>query len=133
MTSGIAGMFQTNTNYASRIIVPDALIAEGSPYSYINRRQQSGKLSGNFEAGLRYDHRQVITHRTGSQIPPVIELPPFNRGYSNLNGSLGESLKFKNLVLKFDLSSGFRTGNLANCQPMVCMKEPQTGILVNPG
>ncbi len=113
MTNGIAGMFQTNTNYASRIIVPDAFIAEGSVFSYVNFRQQSGKLNGNFEAGLRYDHRQVITHQTGSQISPAIELTPFNRGFNNLNGSLGESLNFKNLLLKFDLSSGFRTGNLA--------------------
>jgi iron complex outermembrane recepter protein len=113
LTNGIAGMFQTNTNYASRIIVPDATIAEGSAFSYVNRRQQSGKLNGNFEAGLRYDHRQIITHQTGSQISSSIELTPFNRGFDNLNGSLGESLNFKNLLLKFDLSSGFRTGNLA--------------------
>jgi iron complex outermembrane recepter protein len=113
ITNGIAGMFQTNTNYASRIIVPDASIAEGSVFSYVNRRQQSGKLNGNFEAGLRYDHRQVDTHQTGSQISPAIELTPFNRGFNNLNGSLGESLNFDNLLLKFDLSSGFRTGNLA--------------------
>jgi iron complex outermembrane recepter protein len=113
MTNGIAGMFQTNTNYASRIIVPDASIAEGSVFSYIKRRQQSGRLNGNFEAGLRYDHRQVITHQTGSQISPAIELTPFNKGFNNLNGSLGESLKFKNLLLKFNLSSGFRTGNLS--------------------
>ena len=113
MTNGIAGMFQTNKNYASRIIVPDASIAEGSVFSYVNRRQQSGKLNGNFEAGLRYDHRQVNTHQTGSQISPAIDLNPFNRGFNNLNGSLGESLNFKNLLLKFDLSSGFRTGNLA--------------------
>jgi iron complex outermembrane recepter protein len=112
-TNGIAGMFQTNTNYASRIIVPDATIAEGSAFSYINRRQQIGKFTGNFEAGLRYDHRQVNTHQTGSLNPPTSEIPPFNRGFNNLNGSLGESLNFRNLLLKFDLSSGFRAGNLA--------------------
>ena len=113
MTNGIAGMFQTNTNYASRIIVPDASISEGSVYSYVNRRQQSGRLNGNFEAGLRYDHRQIISHQTGSQSSPAIELTPFNRGFNNVNGSLGESINLKNLLLKFNLSSGFRTGNLA--------------------
>jgi len=113
MTNGIAGMFQTNKNFASRIIVPDASIAEGSVFSYVNRRQQSGKLNGNFEAGLRYDHRQITTYQTGSQISPALELTPFNKGFNNLNGSLGESLNFNNLLLKFDLSSGFRTGNLA--------------------
>ena len=113
ITNGIAGMFQNNTNYASRIIVPDAFIAEGSAFSYVNRRQQSGRVNGNFEAGLRYDHRQIITHQTGSQVSPAIELAPFSKGFNNINGSLGESLNFKNLLIKFDLSSGFRTGNLA--------------------
>jgi iron complex outermembrane recepter protein len=113
MTNGIAGMFQTNKNYASRIIVPDAFIAEGSVFSYISRRQQSGRLNGNFEAGLRYDYRQINTHQTGSQVSPAIELTSFNRGFNNLNGSLGESLNFMNLLIKFNLSSGFRTGNLA--------------------
>lgn len=113
LTNGIAGMFQTNTNYAGRIIVPDASIAEGSAFSYVNRRQNAGRLKGNFEAGLRYDHRQINTHQTGSQVSPAIELTPFNRGFDNLNGSLGESLNFEGLLLKFDLSSGFRSGNLA--------------------
>jgi iron complex outermembrane recepter protein len=113
MTNGIAGMLQTNKNYASRIIVPDASITEGSVFSYINHRHQSGRLNGNFEAGLRYDHRQVLTRQTGSQVSPAIELNTFNRGFNNLNGSMGESLNFENLLLKFDLSSGFRTGNLA--------------------
>jgi iron complex outermembrane receptor protein len=106
-------MFQTNTNLGSRIIVPDATIAEGSAFSYINHRQRNGKLNGNFEAGLRYDRRQIITHQTGSLNTPVSDIPPFDRGFNNLNGSLGESMNFKNLLLKFDLSSGFRTGNLA--------------------
>jgi iron complex outermembrane recepter protein len=112
-TNGLAGMIQTNTNYGSRIIVPDATVAEGSAFSYINRHQQLRKWFGNFEAGLRFDHRQIITYQTGSLNPPTSEIPPFSRGFNNLNGSLGESLNFKNLLLKFDLSSGFRSGNLA--------------------
>jgi iron complex outermembrane recepter protein len=113
MTNGIAGMLQTNTNYASRIIVPDATITEGSVFSYVNRHQQSGKLSGNFEAGLRYDYRQINTHQTWPLNLSTSDLPPFKKGLGNLNGSVGESLSLKNLVLKIDLSSGFRSGNLA--------------------
>jgi iron complex outermembrane receptor protein len=112
-TNGLAGMFQTNTNHASRIIVPDAVIAEGSVFSYVNHRQTLGKWNGNFEAGLRYDHRQVNTHQTGSLNSPTSEIPPFNRGFNDLNGSLGESLDLRNLLLKLNLSSGFRSGNLA--------------------
>lgn len=112
-TNGLAGIFQLNTNYGSRIIVPDATIGEGSAYSYVKYRHLSGRVNGNFEAGLRYDHRQIVTHQTGSFNPPTSEIPPFNRGFNDVNGSVGESLNYKNLLLKVDLSSGFRSGNLA--------------------
>ncbi len=106
-------MFQKNTNYGSRIIVPDASIGEGSAFSYIKFRHLTGVVNGNFEAGLRIDHRQIETHKTGSLNPPTAKLPPFNRGFNDLNGSVGESLTYRHLLLKFDLSSGFRSGNLA--------------------
>ena len=112
-TNGLAGMFQTNTNYGSRIIVPDATTAEGSAYSFVKFRHLSGEISGNLEAGLRYDHRQIITYQTGSLNPPASTIPPFSRGFDDITGSIGESLSYKNLLLKFDLSSGFRSGNLA--------------------
>ena len=112
-TNGLYGMFQLNTNYGSRIIVPDATIGEGSAYSYVKYRHISGQITGNFEAGLRYDHRQIITHQTGSFNPPTSDIPPFTKGFNDLNGSVGESLTYKNLLLKIDLSSGFRSGNLA--------------------
>jgi iron complex outermembrane recepter protein len=112
-TNGMAGMFQHNTNHASRIIVPNAVIAEASVFSYVNHPHAFGKWKGNFEAGLRYDHRQVNTHETGSLNPPSSDIPPFERGFNDLNGSLGESLNLQDLLLKFNLSSGFRSGNLA--------------------
>ena len=112
-TNGLAGMFQLNTNYGSRIIVPDATIGEGSAFSYVKYRHLSGQVNGNFEAGLRYDHRQIVTHQTGSFNPPESEIPPFNRGFNDVNGSVGESFSYRNLLLKIDLSSGFRSGNLA--------------------
>jgi iron complex outermembrane recepter protein len=112
-TNGLAGIFQLNTNYGSRIIVPDATIGEGSVFSYVKFRHLSGKINGNFEAGLRFDHRQIVTHQTGSFNTPTSEIPPFSKGFNDVNGSVGESLTYKNLLLKIDLSSGFRSGNLA--------------------
>jgi len=113
LTNGISGMFQTNTNYADRIIVPDASIAEGSIYSYISHGNTEGKIKTNFEAGLRYDFRYITTDKTESEDTLYNEIRPFKRGFSNLNGSIGENLNYKNINLKFDLSSGYRTGNLA--------------------
>ncbi len=111
--NGLNGMFQTNTNYGSRIIVPDASIAELSAFSYLNYRQVIGNVNGNFEGGLRYDRKQIITHETGVLNPPSSTIPPFNKSLGDFTGSFGESLNFSHLTLKFDLSSGFRTGNLA--------------------
>ncbi len=111
--NGLNGMFQTNTNYGNRIIVPDATIAEGSLFSYLKYRQIIGSANGNFEGGLRYDRKQIVTHETGVLNPPTSAIPPFNKSLGDFTGSLGESINFSHLVLKFDLSSGFRTGNLA--------------------
>ena len=112
-TNGIAGMFQKNKNLGSRIIVPDASIVEGSAYSYIKNQHEWGKLKGFFETGLRYDHRQITTYQTGSFNTPTSAIPPFDKGFNVVNGSLGESLIIKDLVLKLDIGSGFRAGNLA--------------------
>jgi iron complex outermembrane recepter protein len=113
ITNGVAGMFQMNRNFAERIIVPDAALGEASLYSYVSHRHQAGIMNGTFEAGIRYDHKQVATHETESDMSIISTQPPFNKGFENLNGSIGESLSLKNLLLKFNLSSGFRTGNLS--------------------
>lgn len=113
LTNGIAGKLQFNTNYGSRIIVPDASVLEGSVYTYLNNRHQWGKVTGNFETGLRYDHRNVTTYKTGSLNNTTSEIPPFDRGFNVINGSIGESLIIRNFVLKLNMGTGFRGGNLA--------------------
>jgi iron complex outermembrane receptor protein len=112
-TNGISGMLQSNTNLGSRIIVPDATIAEGSVYSYLKYRHLNGTVNGSFETGLRYDHRHVVTHETGSFNSQESDIPPFSRGFNDISGSVGESIKMKNLLLKINISTGFRSGDLA--------------------
>lgn len=112
-TNGIAGMFQTNKNFGSRIIVPDAFTSEGSAYSYLKKQNIWGNVTGIFESGLRYDHRQINTFQTYTSDPQAGVMTPFNKGFNIINGSLGECIIVKNLVLKFDLGTGFRSGNLA--------------------
>lgn len=113
VTNGVSGMFQTNKNYADRIIVPDAGIGEGSLYSYFNHIRTIRNLKSEFEAGLRYDYRNIKTVLTESEDPLYDEITPFKKSHNNLNGSIGECLGIKNFTMKFDLSTGFRTGNLA--------------------
>ncbi len=112
-TNGASGMVQTNSNSGTRIIVPDATISEGSFYSYLRFHHSAGNINFNSEAGARYDHRQIVTHETGTFNPPSSNLPPFSKGYDDLTGSIGESMTMGNFLLKADLSSGFRSGNLS--------------------
>jgi iron complex outermembrane recepter protein len=112
-TNGMAAMFQNNKNFGERIIVPDAGITEGSVFSYLKKRFGSGPVDANFEAGLRYDHLNISALQTDSFNLPGSPMPPFNRGYHEFSGSIGQSIILKNLVLKADIGTGFRAGNLA--------------------
>ncbi len=112
-TNGISGKFQKNTNLGSRIIVPDASVLEASAYSYVSKRHMLGSFTGNFETGIRYDHIRISTVTTGSFNTQDGMIPPFNRNFNILNGSAGETLILQNLVLKLDIGTGFRPGNLA--------------------
>jgi iron complex outermembrane receptor protein len=112
-TNGLSGMLQFNNNCADRIVVPDATIGEVSAFSYINKLQKGKKISRFFEAGLRYDIRRVATHPSESEEIPSGDFPVFVRNFGSLNGSIGESLTLHDLTVKLNLSSGFRSGNLA--------------------
>jgi iron complex outermembrane recepter protein len=112
-TNGISGMIQVNTNNGSRIIVPDATIAEGSFFSYLRHRYSTGNILFNSEGGIRYDYKRIATRETGTLNPPESTIPAFSRGMDDLTGSIGESITYGELLLKGDLSSGFRSGNLA--------------------
>jgi len=112
-TNGTATRFQNNKNFGERIIVPDARIFEGSLFSYVKKRFGSGPVDANFEAGLRYDYLHITTLQTDTFNLPGSAMPPFNRGHNEFSGSVGQSIILKNLVLKADIGTGFRAGNLA--------------------
>lgn len=111
--NGIAAMLQSNTNYGTRIVVPDARTTEGSAFSYLKKTWVSNFATTHFETGLRYDRRQIHTLVTRDFNLPNSEIPPFNRPYDALNGSVGLSLILKNWVIKTDVATGFRPANLA--------------------
>ncbi len=113
--NGAAGMWQNNTNYGSRIIIPDATTTEGSVYSYLKKRFLYDKL--NFEAGLRYDRRHIRTFLTSDLNPPTSPVAPFSRPFDALNGSAGltynKDFKGGHFDIKSDVATGYRSGNLA--------------------
>lgn len=103
-------LFQSNKNLGPRTIVPDALIGEGAAFVYW--KQPAGIAV--YEAGLRYSRRQIKTFETGNINSPGQEVQPFDKGFNACNGSAGVSLNpAEKLNIKANISSGFRSGNLA--------------------
>jgi iron complex outermembrane recepter protein len=111
--NGVAGMYQTNTNYGTRTVVPDAKIAEGAVFSYIKKAWYGDQITTHIETGLRYDRRNIHTFVTEELNNANSGMSAFNRAYDALNGAIGLSLLYKNWVFKTDLATGFRPANLA--------------------
>lgn len=111
LTFGNQQMIQTNRNYGSRIIVPDANFWESGLFTYL-------KHSANFitvETGLRYDHKDIKTLiPISNPLVPTVTIPSLNRSYNVVNGSAGTSIVFaKHWNWKANASTGYRAPNLA--------------------
>ena len=111
---GTQDFYQTNTNLGSRTIIPDAKVVESSAFTYIKTTLKHVVIEG----GLRYDYRSVQTYFTGNintdPTSPGVKILPFSKNYNALNAALGFSWFTKNhLNIKTNISSGYRSGNLA--------------------
>ncbi|MEO6167186.1 MAG: TonB-dependent receptor, partial [Chitinophagales bacterium] len=107
---GVQSMFQTNTNFGSRQIVPDAHLFESGLFGYW--KETLDKIV--FEGGLRYDVKNIATFETGTINTTGSEVQPFNKWFGTLNGALGASiLPSEHWNLKLNFSSGYRAPNLA--------------------
>ncbi len=117
LINGIQSQFQNNKNLGFRVIVPNANLGEGSFYSFAKNISKHHV----FEMGLRYDARYIKTfvftnNAVLSASPPEI-IPTINKLYNALNGSFGTSIElFKEFHVKANITSGFRTPNLAELQ-----------------
>ena len=114
-TYGSSAMFQSNTNFGGRIIIPDAINGEGSLFSLYRHRVARWL----WEAGLRYDVKFIKTYATQSlnvagNGSPGQEILPFSQFYNAANILLGTNYHFTHaLSAKFNASTGYRPGNLA--------------------
>ncbi len=109
-TNGISLLYQNNTNLGSRIIVADATTLEGSIYSYYRQRLSRAVLEG----GVRFDDRAITTVETLDLNPPSATIQPFNKTWTVFNGSAGVAWDpVEQLTIKANLSSGYRSANLA--------------------
>ncbi len=112
---GSQNQYQVNTNNGSRIIVPDANLAESSVFTYIKHEKERYAIEG----GLRYDLKNIATQPTGilnngNPYTPGYTVVPVNRIYNVVNGSFGTSFfDSRHYILKTNISSGYRAPNLA--------------------
>ncbi|CAN5384082.1 TonB-dependent receptor [soil metagenome] len=115
--NGLQTQFQNNKNLGFRIIVPDADLAESSLYSFAKKISPLHI----FEFGIRYDARYIKTfpflNNATLAAPPPVLVPVLNKIYNAVNGSAGASFEiFKDFHLKANITSGYRTPNLAELQ-----------------
>jgi iron complex outermembrane recepter protein len=102
--------FENNTNYGSRIIIPDANMAESGFAAFIKSKRN--KLI--FEMGVGFSVRNIHTFLTAGVNTPDKSIEPFNKTLPGVNGSIGIAWNpANNWNLKANVGTGFRSGNLA--------------------
>ncbi len=102
--------FENNTNFGSRIIIPDANMAETGFSGFLRRHLHKWI----FEAGAGASLRSIHTIETAGVNTPDRSIHPFTRTKPSVNGALGVALNPSSAwTIKANVSSGFRSGNLA--------------------
>ena len=108
-TVGTQEFTQTNRNYGDRRLIPDANVSSYSGTAMMD--YSKGNLG--IEAGFRYDMFKVKTDEFGVK-DSIDYFPQLNLSYNSINGSAGATYRLnKNIMVKADLSTGFRAPNLA--------------------
>ncbi len=107
---GNQSIFENNTNYGSRKIIPDANMIESGGSLFI--KKTFNKII--MESGAGITMRNIHTFRTVGVNTPGREIAPFNKTKPSVNGAVGFSFNpGEHLNAKLNFSTGFRSGNLA--------------------
>ncbi|MEP6617360.1 MAG: TonB-dependent receptor [Ginsengibacter sp.] len=103
-------IFENNTNLGSRKIIPDANMIESGGSVFMKK----GIHRLIFESGIGITIRNIKTFETIGVNDPSREILPFNKTKPSVNGAAGISYNpSANWNFKVNISSGFRSGNLA--------------------
>jgi len=106
---GFQGMHQTNANYGTEFLIPDATTNDFGTFSTINYEWKSNVV----QAGLRFDNRKISTQALGI-IGQEDYFQAIDKSYDSYNASLGYKTSLKdNFTLRLNIASGFRAPNLA--------------------
>lgn len=104
------GLAQSNVNYGKRVIVPDARTVETGLSAFLNHRLRIFLI----EAGLGGNYRYLKTLPTANFSSPDKEIQAFEKPSPALNAMLCLTATInKNIELKLNGSTGFRSGNMA--------------------
>lgn len=107
---GNESQYQLNTNYGSRVIIPDAGLFETSVSGYLKKKWSHV----DFESGISVNRRHLNTKYTKNMDYSSGEIYPFKKWYTSLNGNAGISINTtKAWNIKFNASTGYRAANLA--------------------
>ncbi len=106
---GVQGMHQTNDNYGTEFLIPNAVTNDIGAFATADYGWESNVVQG----GLRYDHRNINSEENGI-IGDEGYFAPVDKSFSSVNASVGYKTDFdKKFIVRLNLASGFRAPNLA--------------------
>lgn len=107
---GHEGQFQSNRNYGSRVIIPNANLFQSSVLAYI----KYGTKKINVEMGASFNMNFINTDSTKNMDYSNGEVTPITRWMPSGNGNIGVSWNpVENMNIKLNFSTGYRAPNLA--------------------
>lgn len=108
--AGHEAQYQTNNNYGSRVIIPDANLGEASLSAYV----KSTFSKAHIEAGVSVSDRNINTFTTQNLDYNSGAIYPFSRNFVSANGNAGIAYNpTSHWNLKLNASTGYRSPNLA--------------------
>ncbi len=106
--AGLNGMYQTNTNRAHEVLIPDYRVFDIGAFGYTQYHKDKFSFSG----GLRLDNRHINSNAMSIDNEPKFQA--FSRNFTNVSGSAGIAYALtKPLNLKLNIARGFRAPSLA--------------------
>jgi len=106
---GAQGMYQTNANFGTEFLIPDATVFDSGIFATGNYTWDKQAL----QAGIRYDNRQIVGNGHGFEGEEGY-FKAIDRSFDSFNAALGYKTDLGDKsVLRLNLASGFRAPNLA--------------------
>ncbi|MEG9326739.1 TonB-dependent receptor [Salinimicrobium catena] len=106
---GLQGMHQTNRNFGEEFLIPDATTTDFGILATSHYHLEKV----DFQAGLRYDHRNIDSKAMG-EIGSEDFRSSLERSFNSYNGAVGMKVDLtRQLSSRLNLATGFRAPNLA--------------------